>query len=188
MRADHGVALAPWEDSVEASFPFWYLRVWLGLAILLGHMLFIYNMYMTARSSKVVHRDLDYAHYEALEEEAGAVSLLLRKAELLVEDARLESAIILLTGFGLIAYAVATHPEGYQPPQPGARPRAGTLPARSATRPPDPSWLPCTRWCRSGLMRRVSRMAGSRGSPDRRRARRWRTERIVGGQSGRSPW
>jgi cytochrome c oxidase cbb3-type subunit 1 len=42
--------LAPWEQTLVASEPFWHLRTIAGTAILAGIMLQVYNMWMTARS------------------------------------------------------------------------------------------------------------------------------------------
>jgi len=64
-------ALAPWSDSVVASYPFWLVRAISGTSILAGQILLIWNMIATARVSKTAHVDMDYAPYEpALEEVA----------------------------------------------------------------------------------------------------------------------
>ena len=42
--------LAPWEESLIASMPFWHLRSVAGLAIITGALLYAYNMWMTARA------------------------------------------------------------------------------------------------------------------------------------------
>lgn len=42
--------LAPWEESLIASMPFWHVRAVAGLAIIAGAMLYAYNMWMTART------------------------------------------------------------------------------------------------------------------------------------------
>jgi cytochrome c oxidase cbb3-type subunit 1 len=42
--------LAPWEQSLVASMPFWHIRTVAGIAIIAGQMLQAYNMWMTARA------------------------------------------------------------------------------------------------------------------------------------------
>jgi cytochrome c oxidase cbb3-type subunit 1 len=42
--------LAPWEQSLVASMPFWHLRTIAGITIVAGQMLQAWNMWMTARS------------------------------------------------------------------------------------------------------------------------------------------
>jgi cytochrome c oxidase cbb3-type subunit 1 len=42
-------SLAPWEESLVASMPFWHLRTVSGLAIIVGVVVLTYNMAMTAR-------------------------------------------------------------------------------------------------------------------------------------------
>jgi cytochrome c oxidase cbb3-type subunit 1 len=46
--------LAPWEDSLKASFPFWLLRTISGIAMIAGQGLFVYNVALTwaGRGSK----------------------------------------------------------------------------------------------------------------------------------------
>jgi cytochrome c oxidase cbb3-type subunit 1 len=61
-------ALAPWEESLVASHPFWLARAWLGVAIVVGHFALVFNMLMTALGSRVPHRDFDYAGYERLDD------------------------------------------------------------------------------------------------------------------------
>jgi cytochrome c oxidase cbb3-type subunit 1 len=41
--------LAPWEQSLVMSMPFWHLRTIAGTVIVSAVMLFAYNMWMTAR-------------------------------------------------------------------------------------------------------------------------------------------
>lgn len=41
-------ALAPWEDSLQASVPFWLIRSISGVGIIAGQVLLIYNMWKTA--------------------------------------------------------------------------------------------------------------------------------------------
>ena len=66
-------ALAPWEDSIDASYPFWYIRTWLGVAIFIAHILLLVNMYKTVKQPKVTHVDVDYHGYEQLEEKEPAL-------------------------------------------------------------------------------------------------------------------
>ena len=42
--------LAPWEQSLIASMPFWHIRTIAGMAIISGQLLQAFNMWMTARS------------------------------------------------------------------------------------------------------------------------------------------
>jgi cytochrome c oxidase cbb3-type subunit 1 len=42
-------SLQPWEVSVDASFPFWVTRLFAGLAIIGGQVVFIYNLWQTWR-------------------------------------------------------------------------------------------------------------------------------------------
>ncbi len=46
--------LAPFEDSLVASMPFWWVRMFAGLLIFFGQLFFIYNMWATARGFKLV--------------------------------------------------------------------------------------------------------------------------------------
>lgn len=68
-------ALAPWEDSVVASYPFWLFRALLGVVIVIGHVALIVNMLMTWIGSKAEHIDHDYAGYEEASEEPDAVAV-----------------------------------------------------------------------------------------------------------------
>jgi cytochrome c oxidase cbb3-type subunit I len=45
-------SLAPWEVSVEGSVPFWIIRVFAGLAMFIGQILFACNIYMTWKDSQ----------------------------------------------------------------------------------------------------------------------------------------
>jgi len=45
-------SLQPWEVSVEGSFPFWMVRIYAGLAMFIGQLLFVYNIYMTWQLSR----------------------------------------------------------------------------------------------------------------------------------------
>ena len=47
-------ALQPWDASVEVSIPFWVFRVFAGLAMFIGQILFLYNWYMTWKQSRQV--------------------------------------------------------------------------------------------------------------------------------------
>ena len=42
--------LAPWEESLAYSMPFWWVRIFTGLMIIAGQLLFVWNMIATARS------------------------------------------------------------------------------------------------------------------------------------------
>jgi len=46
--------LAPWEASIRASTPFWFLRTLTGIAIIAGQMMFLYNILMTAIHRRAV--------------------------------------------------------------------------------------------------------------------------------------
>jgi cytochrome c oxidase cbb3-type subunit 1 len=48
----HWAALEPWEVSVDASYPFWATRLWAGLAMFAGLLVFIYNIYKTWQQSR----------------------------------------------------------------------------------------------------------------------------------------
>ncbi len=43
--------LAPWEDSLIASFPFWAVRTYAGVAMIAAQFLLFFNMWMTSRSA-----------------------------------------------------------------------------------------------------------------------------------------
>lgn len=45
-------SLQPWEVSVEGSAPFWVVRIYAGLAMFIGQILFLYNIYMTWQLSR----------------------------------------------------------------------------------------------------------------------------------------
>ncbi len=45
-------ALQPWDASVEVSFPFWFVRVFAGLAMFGGLLVFLYNIWMTWRGEE----------------------------------------------------------------------------------------------------------------------------------------
>jgi cytochrome c oxidase cbb3-type subunit 1 len=53
-------SLAPWEDSVVVSMPFWYLRAFAGGMIVVGNLLFVANMILTARGRTRPHGDTEY--------------------------------------------------------------------------------------------------------------------------------
>jgi cytochrome c oxidase cbb3-type subunit 1 len=42
-------SLALWEDSIIASFPYWTIRTYSGVAIIAAQFLLFYNMWMTSR-------------------------------------------------------------------------------------------------------------------------------------------
>lgn len=43
--------LAPWEESIRASMPFWLVRTFSGIMIVVGQFMFFYNVYMTWRAA-----------------------------------------------------------------------------------------------------------------------------------------
>jgi len=43
----HWAALEPWEASVEGSYVFWVLRIWAGLAMFAGLLVFLFNIWKT---------------------------------------------------------------------------------------------------------------------------------------------
>lgn len=43
-------SLQPWDRSVDVSFPFWMIRIWAGLSMFVGLVVFLYNFYMTWQS------------------------------------------------------------------------------------------------------------------------------------------
>ena len=45
-------SLQPWDVSTEGSFPFWVVRIYAGLAMFIGQILFVYNIYMTWKLSR----------------------------------------------------------------------------------------------------------------------------------------
>jgi cbb3-type cytochrome oxidase subunit 1 len=47
-------ALLPWEASVDGSFPFWVVRVFAGLAMFAGQIVFVCNIYLTWQDSRAV--------------------------------------------------------------------------------------------------------------------------------------
>ena len=47
------VSLLEWDVSVDASYPFWLTRLFSGMAIILGQLLFFYNIYKTWRLSRI---------------------------------------------------------------------------------------------------------------------------------------
>jgi cytochrome c oxidase cbb3-type subunit 1 len=60
--------LVPRETILESMRPFWIVRSFSGVAILVGVGLLVTNMIMTAVASRAAHADLEYAPYE---EDAG---------------------------------------------------------------------------------------------------------------------
>ncbi len=66
------IKLAPWLETVRASYPFWLVRTFSGVAIIVGHILLLINMWLTARQPRTqtaAHVDMDYAPYEVTQEE-----------------------------------------------------------------------------------------------------------------------
>ncbi|MBI3864309.1 MAG: hypothetical protein HY290_20690 [Planctomycetia bacterium] len=47
-------ALLPWDVSVDGSMPFWIIRVFAGLAMFAGQILFAANIYLTWQDSRAV--------------------------------------------------------------------------------------------------------------------------------------
>ncbi len=45
-------SLQSWDVSTEGSFPFWVVRIYTGLAMFIGQLVFIFNIYMTWRLSR----------------------------------------------------------------------------------------------------------------------------------------
>lgn len=45
-------SLQSWDVSTEGSFPFWVVRIYAGLAMFIGQLVFIYNIYMTWKLSR----------------------------------------------------------------------------------------------------------------------------------------
>ncbi len=45
-------SLQPWDVSVEGSYPFWVTRLFAGLVIIAGQVVFVFNLWMTWRLSK----------------------------------------------------------------------------------------------------------------------------------------
>ena len=54
-------SLQPWEHSVEVSFPFWMIRIWAGLVMFAGLLVFLYNLFMTWQKSKGVEVSVEVA-------------------------------------------------------------------------------------------------------------------------------
>lgn len=47
-------SLRPWQDSIDGVWGFWIVRLFAGLAMIAGQLVFIYNIFMTWRKSKQV--------------------------------------------------------------------------------------------------------------------------------------
>lgn len=45
-------ALQPWDASIDISFPFWMIRIWAGLAMFAGMLVFLFNLYKTWQISQ----------------------------------------------------------------------------------------------------------------------------------------
>ena len=56
--------LVPRETILETVKPFWLVRTFTGISIIVGYTCFAVNMVMTARAAKVAHVDTEYAPYE----------------------------------------------------------------------------------------------------------------------------
>ena len=40
-------SLQPWEASIDGSYPFWVVRLFAGLSIIAGQVVFVYNLWQT---------------------------------------------------------------------------------------------------------------------------------------------
>lgn len=49
--------LQPWDHSIDVSFPFWMVRIWAGLAMFAGMLVFVYNLYMTMQGAEEASAD-----------------------------------------------------------------------------------------------------------------------------------
>jgi len=66
--------LSPWIETVRASHPFWVMRTFMGVSIIVGHICLVWNMIATVYSRRTVrHVDMDYEAYEEPVAEAVAV-------------------------------------------------------------------------------------------------------------------
>jgi cytochrome c oxidase cbb3-type subunit 1 len=65
--------LAPRETILQVLRPFWIVRTITGLFIIGGFICLAWNMFMTARASRVAHVDTDYGPYEDEEVAVGTV-------------------------------------------------------------------------------------------------------------------
>jgi len=65
--------LAPRETILQMLRPFWIVRTWTGVLIIVGFLCLVANMVMTVRASKVSHVDQDYEPYEDNKQEEVAV-------------------------------------------------------------------------------------------------------------------
>jgi cbb3-type cytochrome oxidase subunit 1 len=45
-------SLAPWDDSVTISLPFWWVRIVAGLGIIAGQVCFFVNLYKTCQAAQ----------------------------------------------------------------------------------------------------------------------------------------
>lgn len=48
-------SLQPWDVSIDGSIPFWVLRVFAGMAMFAGQLVFVYNIYKTFQTARVSH-------------------------------------------------------------------------------------------------------------------------------------
>jgi cbb3-type cytochrome oxidase subunit 1 len=65
-------ALVPWMDMVRALSPFWAVRTFAGLMILTGQLLWVWNLWMTARTPKPYDYRVDLVEPDPLAVPAGA--------------------------------------------------------------------------------------------------------------------
>jgi cytochrome c oxidase cbb3-type subunit 1 len=47
-------AMYPWQASIDVLFPFWVVRVWAGIAMFSGVIVFIWNIYKTWQKAHAV--------------------------------------------------------------------------------------------------------------------------------------
>jgi cytochrome c oxidase cbb3-type subunit 1 len=76
-------ALSPWMDMVRALAPFWAVRTFAGGMIILGMLLFIWNLWMTARTPKPYDYRVDLVDPEVTAPPGGAAAraVLARKED-----------------------------------------------------------------------------------------------------------
>jgi cytochrome c oxidase cbb3-type subunit 1 len=63
-------ALVPRETILQTVAPFWLVRTFTGVSMLVGFTCLAVNLVMTATRGRREHLDLDYGPYESIEEEA----------------------------------------------------------------------------------------------------------------------
>ncbi len=65
--------LVPRETILETMQPFWLVRTFAGVSIILGFACLAINMILTARAGRVAHLDMDYAPFEHADDEEVAL-------------------------------------------------------------------------------------------------------------------